>query len=141
MIIPIIFIIDILKQINLVNLKTCQVSDTVNVQYEGGDVLIIGGSDNESDVDEEEEEVDSVSQRSTIQEVLLFAFTFCSAKFDYVKDQILYGLTQAKDKVKKLKILLTPQLETTFLHNPKDSESNSNGKWDIKELSYNKTNN
>ena len=71
----------------------------------------------------------------------MFAFTFCSAKFDYVKDQILYGLTQAKDKVKKLKILLTPQLETTFLHNPKDSESNSNGKWDTKELSFNKTNN
>ena len=111
-----------------------------NVHDEGGDVLIIGGSDNESLLDEDEE-VENVSQRSTIQEVLLFAFTFCAVKFEYVKDQILYGLTQAKDKVKKLKILLTPQLETTFLHNPKDSESNTNGKWDTKELSFNKTNN
>ena len=83
-----------------------KLDDSDNAQDEGGDVLILRGSDdddNERD-DEEEDEVESVSQRSTIQEVLLFAFTFCSAKFDYVKDQILYGLTQAKDKVKKLKI-------------------------------------
>ena len=118
-----------------------QNDDNVNDHDEGGDVLIIGDSDNESYVDDEEEEAETVSQRSTIQEVLLFAFTFCSVKFEYVKDQILYGLSQAKDKVKKLKILLTPQLETTFLHNPKDSESNANVKWDSKELTFNKTNN
>ena len=123
------------------NFCDSQNDDNVNDHDEGGDVLIIGDSDNESYVDDEEEEAENVSQRSTIQEVLLFAFTFCSVKFDYVKDQILYGLSQAKDKVKKLKILLTPQLETTFLHNPKDSESNTNVKWDSKELTFNKTNN
>ena len=122
------------------NFCDSQNDDNVNDHDEGGDVLIIGDSDNESYVDNEEEEAENVSQRSTIQEVLLFAFTFCSVKFEYVKDQILYGLSQAKDKVKKLKILLTPQLETTFLHNPKDSESN-NVKWDSKELTFNKTNN
>ena len=117
------------------------INNNVNVQNEDGDVLIIGTSDNESNVDDEEEEVDSVAQRSTIQEVLMFAFTFCSIKFDYVKDQIIYGLAQAKDKVKKLKILLTPDLTTTFLNNPIDSVSGSSGKWDTKELSFMKTNN
>ena len=69
-----------------------------NDQDEGGDILIIGGSDNESfaDEDEEEEEADTGSQRSTIQEVLLFAFNFCAEKFDYVKDQILYGLSHSQ---------------------------------------------
>ena len=122
------------------NNQDLQNDDIVNDHNEGGDVLIIGDSDNDSYGEEEDEEVESTSQRSTIQEVLLFAFTFCSVKFTYVKDQILYGLTQAKDKVKKLKILITPQLETTFLHNPKDSESNAI-KWDTKELIFNKTNN
>ena len=61
-------------------------SDTVNVQNEGGDVLIIGGSDNESDVDEEERGRLCVS-KTTTQEVLLFALTFCSAKFDYLRIQ------------------------------------------------------
>ena len=119
------------------NLKSKSVKADVHNE---GDVLILGAYDNDSEVDEEEE-VDSASQKSTIQEVLSFAFNFCVYKFDFVKDQILYGLTQAKDKVKKLKILLTPQLETTFLHNPKDSESNSSEKWDTKKLSFNKSNN
>ena len=119
------------------NLKSKSVKADVHNE---GDVLILGAYDNDSEVDEEEE-VDSASQKSTIQEVLSFAFNFCNDKFDFVKDQILYGLTQAKDKVKKLKILLTPQLEPTFLHNPKDSESNSIETWDPKELTFNKTNN
>ena len=106
------------------------------------EILIIGGSDTESLVDgeEEEEEADS-GQKCTIQEVLSFAFKFCKDKFDYVKDNIIYGLKQSGEKVKKLKIILKPKLETTFLHNPIDSDSNTNGKWDNKELSFNKSNN
>ena len=103
--------------------------------------MLVGTSDNESNGDDDEEEADSVTHRSTIQEVLHFAFTFCSLSFDYVKDQIIYGLTQATDKVKKLKILLTPDLTTTFLNNPVDPVSGSSGQWDAKELCFMKSNN
>ena len=65
------------------------INNNVNVQNEDGDVLIIGtsvnikegmfsqlgGLDNESDF-MNKMEVDSVSQRSITQEVLLFTFTF-----------------------------------------------------------------
>ena len=70
------------------------------------EILIIGGSDLESLVDEEEEEEEADSgQKSTIQEVLLFAFKFCADKFDYVRDNIIYGLKQSGEKVKKTKNL------------------------------------
>ncbi len=55
------------------NLKSKSVKADVHNE---GDVLILGAYDNDSEVDEEEE-VDSASQKSTIQEVLSFAFNFC----------------------------------------------------------------
>ena len=61
-----------------------------NVHDEGGDVLIIGGSDNESLLDEDEE-VENVSQRSTIQEVLYLLLHFVLLNLNMLRIKFCMG--------------------------------------------------
>ena len=102
---------------------------SVNSDFEpDGETLVI---DSGSLSNEEECELPN----ATIQDVFSLGHDINSNRFDFVKPNIIYSLEPTKDSFKKLKFVVNPNLDKTFLHSPLGLEPGSIGTWDPEEFS------
>ena len=95
-----------------------------------GEVLIIH-SDSESLTNDD----DCDLPNATIQDVFSLGHEINSTRFDCVKPNIIYSLDHSNDSFKKLKFVVSPNLDKTFLHSPQGPEPDTIGTWDPEEFS------